>query len=368
LTIRSSFRNLFKYAAPAFYFLYKFAAVLEGEIDMVEDNEILVPVGVEDIVTGMRAAFQWKKVLWMTVGVFISLIFYGFFAWLGSKGADSKMATSFIFIANAFAGLVAIILMTVFGTGIARWIILDTSDGEEPTTVKDIIEFIKSRLAAIILCPIFIYGIAAIFVIILLMLTFMGSIKFVGPLLFGVGYLVYFLISLAVIALLLSLFWVPLIIAIDELKSPSAVLEKLFNVWRRRIPIILTIQAITWIISGIVYSVIMVITVAAMSNTFILGKELMGKNFRLLVKAVPNFFAGILTNTSGLPIKFFYQLTHVTKGSGVTKFSALCLGVNMVLILSVAMAIPLVFMFSCGALAYWTVTQDPEDALEEKQI
>jgi hypothetical protein len=352
------------YAAPTFYFLYKFAAHLEGEIDMAENNEILIPVGMEDVVTGMRAAFQWKKVLWMTVGVLITLVFYGFFAWLGSKGADSKMATSFMFIANAFAGLVAVVLMSVFGTGIARWIILDTSEGEEPTTVGDIIEFIKSRLLVIILCPIFIYGIAGIFGLVLLMLTFVGGIKFLGPLLFGVGYLVYFFLSLTMITLILSLFWVPLIIAIDELKSPSAVLEKLFNLWRRRIPIVLTIQVITWIIGGIVYSVLMMITFSAVSNTFVLAKSFMGKNFRSMISAVPEFFVGILTNTSGIPIKFFYQLAHTSRGTGVGKIASACLGANLMLILSVVMAVPLVFMFSCGALAYWTVDQEPEAVTE----
>lgn len=331
---------------------------------MAEENEIMIPVGMEDVVTGMRAAFQWKKVLWMAVGVFVSLIFYGFFAWLGSKGADSKMATSFMFIANAFAGLVAIILMTIFGTGIARWIILDTSEGEEPTTVSDIIEFVKSRMLVVILCPIFIYGIAAIFGLVLLMLTFIGGIKFIGPLLFGVGYLVYFLLSFIMIALLLSLFWIPMIIAIDELKSPSAVLERLYTLWRRKIPIVLTIQVITWIIGGIVYSVLMMITVTAMSNTFLLAKSLMGKNFRSMISAVPEFFVGILTNTSGIPVKFFYQLTHTSKGTGIGKFASACLGLNMMMILSVVMAVPLVFMFSCGALAYWTVNQDPEAVVE----
>jgi hypothetical protein len=176
-----------------------------------------------------------------------------------------------------------------------------------------------------------------------------GSVAGVGPLFFGVAFLIPFALSFLAIVILENLFVFPAYIAVEE-KGVGGMIKDMFDLMRRKGFYVLLCQMVSGLVNGALTFLVAVYVFLSLSITLILASVIMGTNYWNLMKALPEPFTSFLARYVEPAQQYLLGASAVQ--SWVYDVGAFFLLVNFVLILAATFTYSTVYAAAAGVMTY----------------
>ena len=307
-----------------------------------------------DIPIAVRLSFDLQKLSLACAGLMAACLAYGAFAWLGDQTGEGKAAQRVFTVLGA---LLATCICVLFSGMVARMTTVQLLE-DRRISAAEMRQFARERWRTLVGIPLSFGGIAITMMLAQGMLTMVGAIPGIGPVVFSASFLVAFSMSLvAVLTALVHMigaFLYPSIIAMRGGGAVSATLE-VVELARRKPLLLMMYEAIVGAVGLLMTLIIGVVVWASVRLTNTTARGTLGERFETMRAAVPDFFRIFLRPLRGvLPLE-----ATVENLPWHFDVSGILLGFSLLVLVVMTLAYPFVFFTSAGSITYLILGHDP---------
>lgn len=309
--------------------------------------EDLKEFGFLDILKAAPLSVNPKRIGIAAVCLIFGFFLFTFFLYLGVEAKEPGAFRTFVIIGS----ILFLLVWWITIAAIARTVKLEVVNNQKHFPIRELTAFISKNLVTILLyVPIFL-----LFIVGLLaaqsLVDLVGSIAGVGPLFFGIAFLLPFVLSFLAIVVILDTFFVfPAYVAVEE-KSPGNMIKDMFNLMRRRGFYVLLCETVSASINGALTLVLAINVFLSLFVTFLLAGLIMGSNFWNLMNVI------LLEPLVAFVSEFVPQLQQWLQSvevsqSWVYDVGAFFLLVNLILIFAATFTYSTVYATAAGVMTY----------------
>jgi hypothetical protein len=307
--------------------------------------EDLKEFGFLDILKAAALSINLKRIGIAAVCLIFGFLLFTFFLYLGVEAREPGSFKTFVIIGSALFLLVWWITIAA----IARTVKLEVVNNQKHFPIGELTGFVSRNFPAILLyVPIFLLFIA-VFVAAQAVVDLIGSVAGVGPLFFGITFLLPFALSFLAIVILENLFVFPAYIAVEE-KGIGGMIKDMFELMRRKGFYVLLCQMVSGLINAALTFLIAVYVFLSLSVTLFLASLIMGSNYWNLMNALPKWLTSFLAGSFPAAEPLWRGL--VTGESWVYDVGAFFVLINLVLIFAATFTYSTVYATAAGVMTY----------------
>lgn len=307
--------------------------------------EDLKEFGFLDILKAAPLSVNLKRIGIAAVCLIFGFLLFTFFLYLGVEAKEPGSFKTFVIIGSILFLLVWWITIAT----IARTVKLEVINNQKHFPIRELTAFVSKNITGILLyVPIFLLFIVG-FLAAQSLVDLVGSVAGVGPLFFGIAFLLPFALSFLAIVILENFFVFPAYVAVEE-KGVGAMIKEMFDLMRRRGFYVLLCQMVSGIVNAALTFLVAVYVLLSLSITFLLASIIMGSNYWNLMNALPKWLTSFLTEYFP-PAQQLLQ-GFVTGQSWVYDVGAFFVLVNLVLIFAATFTYSTVYATAAGVMTY----------------
>ncbi len=289
-------------------------------------------------------------------GLTAACLTYGVFHWLGVETNEKTAHRVF-----AVLGAILAICICVLTSGlIARMVTTQLIEGRK-AGAGELRQFARDRWSALLGIPLGFGGIALLALGVEALLSLVGSIPGIGPIVFAASFVPAFLLSLTAVLTasvhMIGAFLYPTIVAIRGVGAMGAILE-VVELARRKPLYILIYEMVMTVVGAIMTFIIGMAVWASLNLTIWLAGSIMQEKFEQTLSALPGFFRIFVRPFS----KVLPLAAEEAEVAWHYDASGALLGFSLLIVVVLTLVYPFVFFTSAGSITYLILRTEPERA------
>lgn len=307
----------------------------------------------KDIPIAVQVAFDLQKLSTGALGLLAASICYGLFSWLGDQTGEKAAHRVF----TVLGGILATCLCVVFSGLIAKMTTVQLLENRR-VGAGEMRGFFRDRGVTLVAIPVAFGGIAVLMLLGEAMLSMVGAIPGVGPIIFSASFLMAFAMSLVTVLIafvhMVGAFLYPTIVSLRSGGAVGAILE-VVELARRQPLRLLLYEAVVGAVGTLMTLIIGGVVWASVHLSNLTASAIMGEKFDKIQAAVPGFFRIFLRPLRGvLPLDpwagdlaWHYHLSGIFLGS------------SLLVLFVLTLVYPFVFFTAAGSITYMILRPDP---------
>ena len=306
-----------------------------------------------DIPRAVGIAFDLHKLAMGALGLMAACLAYGVFHSLGAMTGERAAHRVFI----GLGALIATCLCVLFSGLIARMTTTQLLE-DRRAGAADLREFVRQRGNTLLGIPLAFGGLAALLLGIEAMITIVGAVPGIGPIVFSSSFLLVFLLSFgAVVTSLIHFvgaFLYPTIVAIRGVGAVGAMIE-VIELARRKPLLLILYEAVAAAVGSLMTLLIGAVVWASLSLTTRGAESIMGEKYEQTLGSVPAFFGVFLRPFR----KLLPMAVEDLDAAWHYDLSGILLGASLLVVVVLTIVYPFVFFNAAGSITYLILRTEP---------
>ncbi|MFQ5700871.1 MAG: hypothetical protein ACE5HU_03400 [Acidobacteriota bacterium] len=308
---------------------------------------------IRDIPLAVQVAFDTQKLTVGAAGLMAACIAYGMFSWLGDRTGEKAAHRVF----TVLGAILATCICVLFSGLVARMTTVQLLENRR-VGAAEMRQFTRERWVTLMGIPLTFGGITILLLTAEAMISMVGAIPGVGPIIFSASFLLIFLMSLVIVVIaavhMVGAFLYPTIVAIRGTGAVGAMVE-IVKLARNEPLLLLLYELIVAAVGTLMAFILGLVVWASVSLSTAAAGAIMGDRLDRIFAAIPSFFRiflhplrGMLPlSSTGAAVAWHYDLAGTLLGS------------SLLVLFVLTLAYPFVFFTSAGSITYLILRPEP---------
>ncbi len=306
-----------------------------------------------DIPRAVQISFDLQKLGVGAAGLTAAAIAYGMFSWLGDQTGEKAAHRVFTVLGGIFASCFCVLTAGL----VARMSTVQLLENRR-AGAAEMREFARERWGTLLGIPLAFGGVTVLMLMMQAMLSMVGAIPGVGPIIYSASFLMAFAMSLVVVIVtalhLLGFFLYPSIVAIRGGGAVAAMLE-VIELARRQPLMLLMYEGVVAVVGCLMTLITGSVVWASVRLTNATAEGILGERFATLQAAIPSFFRIFLR-----PLRTVLPLQGIPEGiPWHYDLGGILLGFSLLVLVILTLTYPFVFFTSAGSITYLILRPEP---------